>query len=142
MKKTSAILVLALAGVVSARDTKMMMPIAKAMESADYKAKVGDKIKFSFGDTAAAAAGKSLGVAKTSRKTNAVGKSDSAACEWVFLSAMIALRGKAESTGADQVVGIVSNYKNVEYASPTEYECHVGGVIAGVALKGTLVKGR
>lgn len=44
--------------------------------------------------------------------------------------------------GADHVDGIVSNYKKMEYSSPTEYECHVGGVVAGVALKGTLVKGK
>ena len=141
MKKSILILSLALAASLSARDTKLMMPLAKAMASADYKAKVGDKIKFNFGDAVTATGAQNLGVTITNKKTNAVSKSDSAACEWVFLSAMIALKEKAESVGADEVDGIASYYKKAEVPSATEYECHVGGIVAGVALKGTLVKG-
>ncbi len=140
MKKQIVFLALTLAGALSARDTKIMMPIAKAMASAGYKEKVGDKIKFTFGDSVTATGAQNLGITKTNQKTSAVGKSDSAACEWVFLSAMIAFKKKAESSGATQVDGIVSNYKNLENSSPTQYECHVGGIIAGVALKGVLVK--
>jgi hypothetical protein len=34
----------------------------------------------------------------------------------------------------------VSNYKNVETASETEFECHDGAIMSGVALKGDFVK--
>ncbi|MFC5460839.1 hypothetical protein [Massilia niabensis] len=37
------------------------------------------------------------------------------------------------------VVNIVSNYKNVEMSSDTEYECHDGAMMTGVALKGDFV---
>ena len=43
-----------------------------------------------------------------------------------FLSAMLALQKRAQSVGADAVVNIVSNYKNIENSSATEFECHEG----------------
>jgi hypothetical protein len=38
------------------------------------------------------------------------------------------------------VVNIVSFYKKDVMSSPTEFECHAGAVIAGVALRGEFVK--
>jgi hypothetical protein len=49
--------------------------------------------------------------------------------------------GKARQTiGANAVVNIVSFYQKNVMSSPTEFECHAGAVIAGVALKGDFVK--
>jgi len=76
----------------------------------------------------------------TNLKTNAVNKSDEKACEWVFLSALVALEKRAKQLGANAVVNIVSYYKKVPMSSETEYECHAGNVLAGVALKGDFVK--
>jgi len=140
MIKPVFILFLNLAVASFARDTKVMMPLGKILSSKVFKEKVGTGIKFEFADTTIPPEAKNLGSVKSSRKTSVFGKSDSAGCEWVFLSNMIALKQEAISKGADEVVGIVSNYKNIEYSSPTEYECHAGGIMAGVALKGTLVK--
>ncbi|MFC0250535.1 hypothetical protein [Massilia consociata] len=42
--------------------------------------------------------------------------------------------------GANAVVNIVSNYKNVENSSATEFECHDGAMMTGVALKGEFVR--
>lgn len=139
MMKPAAVLVLAFAAAASARDDKFMMPL-KFVESAEFKEKVGADIKFVFGDTAIPAGATSLGEVKTNKKTNSVGKSDSAGCEWVFLGAMKAIAAKARSVGATSVVGLQSNYKNVPYSSTTEYECHVGNVVSGVALKGIMIK--
>jgi uncharacterized protein YbjQ (UPF0145 family) len=52
---------------------------------------------------------------------------------------MIALDKRAKQLGANAVVNIVSYYQKVEMSSPTEFECHAGAVIAGVALKGDFV---
>lgn len=76
----------------------------------------------------------------TNKKTNAVGKSDSEACQWVLLSAIKALQEAAQKRGYDAVVNIRSNYKNNEFSSATEYNCGAGRIMAGVALKGELVK--
>ncbi|MNT94475.1 hypothetical protein D3C72_2361760 [compost metagenome] len=76
----------------------------------------------------------------SNRKTNGVGKSDEDGCRWAALSALIALQETAKSLGANAVIDIVSYYKKNEVASPTDYECHAGAVVVGVALKGTYAK--
>ena len=53
---------------------------------------------------------------------------------------MLALQKRAHSVGADAVVNIVSNYKNIENSSATEFECHEGNIMSGVALKREFVK--
>jgi hypothetical protein len=58
----------------------------------------------------------------------------------VFLTVVLALRDRAVSEGGDAVVNIKSYYKKNEVVSDSEYECHAGAFVAGVALKGTVVK--
>ena len=123
----------------SAADRKLMLPLEVAMNQKDAEAKLDDSIKFYFGDTAAPK-GKRLGSDSTSAKTNAFGKSDERACNWAFLSAMLSLQKRAKELGADAVVNIVSNYKHQVMSSTTEFECHAGAMIAGVALKADFVK--
>ena len=53
---------------------------------------------------------------------------------------MIQLEKRAKQLGANAVVNIVSYYKKDVMSSATEFECHAGAVIAGVALKGDFVK--
>ena len=123
------------------RDTKLLLPIATAMEGAkNAKEPLSGSVKFFFGNQPHPQVLTKLGSDVTNPKTNAVGKSDEAACNWVFLSAMIALDKRAQQLGANAVVNIVSYYRKVEMSSPTEFECHAGNVIAGVALKGDFVK--
>ena len=55
-----------------------------------------------------------------------------------MLSALISLRDRAEDMGGNAVTKIVSYYKKDTFSSETEYECHAGGFVAGVALKGTV----
>ena len=122
------------------RDTKLLLPIATAMEGAkNAKEKLSGSVKFFFGNQPYPKVLTKLGSDVTNLKTNAFGKSDETACNWVFLSAMIALDKRAKQLGANAVVNIVSYYQKVEMSSPTEFECHAGAVIAGVALKGDFV---
>jgi len=86
------------------------------------------------------AVAKTFGEVTTNKKTNAFMKSDKEACEWVMLSALKALQKRAQKEGMDAVVNIESNYKKRQFASETEFECGAGALMAGVALKGTLVK--
>jgi len=97
-------------------------------------------VEFYFGAQKHAKVIKSFGEDFTNKKTNAFNKNDKTACEWVFLSAMLQLQEKARQLGANAVVNIHSYYKKISFVSETEYECHAGGIIAGVALKGTFVK--
>lgn len=145
MKKwISAIVILgtslAAVGTVEARDTKQMLPIAAALEAKDSKEKLDGSIKFFFGNQQHPKVLSKLGSDVSNRKTNAFGKSDDKACHWAFLSAMLALEKRAGELGANAVVNIVSYYKKDAFSSPTEFECHAGALMAGVALKGDFVK--
>lgn len=122
------------------RDTKHILPIATAMATKDAEEKLEGSVKFFFGKQEHPKILTRLGTDVSNRKTNAVGKSDERACNWAFLSAMIALERRAKQLGANAVVNIVSYYQRVEMSSTTDFECHAGAVIAGVALKGDFVK--
>ncbi|TCS35545.1 hypothetical protein EDC30_11013 [Paucimonas lemoignei] len=131
---------LAAVGNVHARDTKHLLPIETAMAVADSKDKLEGNVKFYFGNQKSPKVLAKLGSDSTSKKTNAFGKSDETACNWAFLSALVQLEKRAIQLGANAVVNVVSNYQHNVYSSPTEFECHAGGIMAGVALKGDFVK--
>ncbi|MES2076885.1 MAG: excinuclease ATPase subunit [Pseudomonadota bacterium] len=132
----------ALAGALPAQaaDTALMMPIAAAMAANDAQSRLGDSVKFYFADQPTPPVASKITSDKTSQRTNGFGKSADKSCNWVFLSAMLALQKRAHEVGADAVVNIVSNYKEKVVASQTEFECHDGAIMSGVALKGDFVK--
>lgn len=123
-----------------ARDTIHLLPIEAAMNANDARLRLGEDIKYYFGDQPTPAIAKRLATDQTSQKTNSFGKTSETSCNWVFLSAMLRLQARAKELGADAVVNIVSNYKNVERSSTTEFECHDGAIMSGVALKADFVK--
>jgi uncharacterized protein YbjQ (UPF0145 family) len=123
----------------NAADNKFMMPIAAAMAANDAPTRLGDTVKFYFGNQPTPKIIKKLGSDTTSQKTNAFAKSNEKACNWVFLSDMLSLQKRAKELGANAVVNIVSNYNHVENSSETEFECHVGAIMAGVAFKADFV---
>lgn len=124
----------------AARDTVHFLPIEAALDANDARNRLGDSIKFYFGDQKTPAIAARLGSDKTSQKTNSFGKDAVTACNWAFLSAMLRLQARAQELGANAVINIVSNYKNVERSSTTEFECHDGAIMTGVALKADFVK--
>lgn len=77
--------------------------------------------------------------AQTSVRTRKFGRSNEEACQWVMLSALIQLRDRARAVGGNAVVNVRSNWRNVETSSSSEYQCAVGFLMAGVALKGDVV---
>ncbi len=123
-----------------ARDDKLMFPVAPALEAKDAKEKLDGSVKFYFGNQETPKILTKLGTDVTNQKTNKFGKSDERACNWVFLSAMIQLDKRAKQLGANAVVNIVSYYQKNVMSSPTEFECHAGNIVAGVALRGEFVK--
>lgn len=127
-------------GAAQARDTEYKLAISEVMQNPEFKAKLGSDIAFRFGEGKMPAGAQPLGEFVTNRKTNSVGKPDEEACRWAMLSALIELRERAQKQGGNAVVNIVSYYKKITYSSPTTYECHAGGILAGVALKGVVVK--
>lgn len=123
-----------------ARDTKHMLPLEDALGTPAAQEKLDSGVRFVFSGQDVPEIKQKLMVASSNKKTNAFGKSDVEACEWAFLSAMMALQERALKEGGNAVVDITSYYKKNEVASATEYECHAGAIMAGVALKGRIVK--
>ena len=130
---------LMLAGAAEARDTKHLLSVKDAMSSAAAQEKLDPSIRFVFADAPHAKVIKRHGNFVANRKTNAFGKSDQQACEWVMLSALIALQDRAKAEGGNAVINIESFYKQQPMASRTDYECHAGAIMAGVALRGDVV---
>lgn len=139
MKKTTGLLlgVMMASAAVSAqaRDTELKLSIQEAMKSPEAQQVLDPSVKVSFGGGGGAIIKKDL---VSNKKTNAVGKSDEQACQWAFLSAVKQFQETAKSKGASRVVNVVSYYKRNTFGSSTEYECHAGAIMAGVALKGDL----
>jgi uncharacterized protein YbjQ (UPF0145 family) len=128
------------AGAASARDTAQLLSIADGLETKGSKETLDGSVKFFFGDQQHPKILTKIASDFSNRKTNAFGKSDEVACQWAFMSVLLALQKRAHELGANAVVNIVSYYKKNEYSSETDYECHAGGLMAGVALKGDFVK--
>ena len=144
MKKILAGLMCLIIGLVSesvvARDDKHMYSIKEAMGLESFKEKIDPAVRFYFGTQQSPAYSKKFGTFSTNKKTNAFAKSDEEACSWVFLSALLSLQTRALNEGGNAVINIKSNYKKNEVSDNDHYECHAGAVMAGVALKGTVVK--
>ncbi|MEX2366470.1 MAG: excinuclease ATPase subunit [Pseudohongiellaceae bacterium] len=136
----AGILVILLSTSLHARDTRHMLLLEDALGTPAAQDKLDGSVRFYFSGQDVPEITQKLMVVETNKKTNAFGKSDVEACEWVFLSAMLALQERALREGANAVVDITSYYKKNEVASATEYECHAGAIMAGVTFKGRIVK--
>ncbi len=122
------------------RDDRLRFSIEEALSTEAAKQKLNTGIRFYFGDQEHGSITKKFGQFTSNKKTNAFNKSDQKACEWAFLSALTSLQQRAHREGGNAVINIISNYKNAEFKSNTEFECGAGTFMAGVALKGTVVK--
>ncbi len=144
MRKLFAVIltlsVLWMAPAVQARDTEYKLRIDQVLQDPEFKDRLGGDVDFYFGDQRTPKVGKAFGEFVSNRKTNSFGKPDEQACRWAMLSALLSLRDRAQEMGGNAVTKIVSYYKKDTFSSETEYECHAGGFVAGVALKGTVVK--
>jgi uncharacterized protein YbjQ (UPF0145 family) len=133
----AALLFAVIPGISQARDTTHFLPFEQAVQEALNAGRLDGSVKFYLAGNPVKANVVKSGVT-TSQKTNAFNKSDEGACSWALQSALIRMQNAAKQAGANAVVNIVSNYKNVVYSDTQKYECHAGAVMAGVALKADL----
>jgi hypothetical protein len=123
-----------------ARNVKLILPIAAAMEAEGIPDRPTGSVKFFFGNQKSPEILTKVGSHVATPRSGAIGISDERACYGALLWTLVALEKRAQQMGANAVVNIVSYYRKTEMASATEFECHVGNVIATVWLKGDLVK--
>lgn len=122
-----------------ARDDRVTFEIQPLLESTKAKEALLS-VPLYFAEKSPTSFDSKYGEVSTNKKTNAFMKSSQEACEWAMLSALKALQERALREGMTDVINITSNYKNKPFSSATKFECGSGAVMAGVALKGTLVK--
>lgn len=122
-----------------ARDTHHNFPVKDVIELGQSNGKLS--IPFYFGkQKPKGKVIKKFGEFSSNKKTNAFGKSDEEACRWAMLSALISLQERTLKEGGNAVINIKSNYRDKETVSSTTYRCGAGAIMAGTALKGTIVK--
>jgi uncharacterized protein YbjQ (UPF0145 family) len=131
---------LCLTDLAQARDTLHNFNVNEALQIGRDTGAILDNVRVFFAGQGHPAVSKKYGEFKTNKKTNAFNKSDEKACQWAFFSALKTLQSRALKEGGNAVIDIKSNYKSQEFASSTEFQCGAGALMAGVALKGTVVK--
>jgi len=127
-------------GPADARETRHKFSIEAALAKAQASGQLAPGIKLFFGKQKHAKPKAQLGPTRTSKRTNFFNKTDQEACDWAFLSSMIALSRYAQRVGGNAIVNIRSNYRDIEFSSETEYECGAGNVTGGTAFVGEVVK--
>jgi len=123
-----------------AADAEHKMSFAELMESAAAQQKLDGSVRLYLQGQKTPKVLETKGQDVSNKKTNAFGKDATTTCQWAALSALLALQEKAKRLGANAVIDIVSYYKKDAFSSPTDYECHVGAIMSGVAFKGTYAK--
>ena len=122
------------------RNSRLLLSIHEALQSSNFVNKIDPDISLYFGDQKHAEVTHSSGDFTSNKKTNAFNKSDEDACQWVLLSALLSLQDRARKEGANAIINIVSYYKKNIYKSDSQFECHAGAIMAGVALRGEVVR--
>lgn len=136
---TTVLIPLFISNVALAKDDIAKYSVAELLATDKAKSALQD-IPLYFGATETPAVSATYGEVMSNKKTNAFMKSDTEACQWVMLSALKALQNRARKEGMNAVINIESYYKKRTFISETEFECGAGNIMAGVTLKGTLVK--
>lgn len=142
MKNIALFLMITLMGLsttVSARDDHNMYSIEDAMNTSAAKQKLIKGYTYKFGDQTYGKIITNHGEFMSNKKTNAFGKSDKEACQWVFLSAMLSFQDRITQAGGNAVVNIRSYYKKNDISSATEFQCGNGAIMAGVTFVGDVV---
>src|SRR5690606_35975124 len=108
---------------VLAADDPNFFPLADVVEMGIAQGKLDGSVAFYLDGQRTPKVLSRMGEDVSNKKTNAVGKSALASCNWAALSALIAFENKAKQMGANAVVGMHSWYKKKEFKHAENYEC-------------------
>lgn len=122
---------------VAAAEEYQKHPVSAVLENHDSE--IDSDIALYFRGENTPSVAEEHGEYTANRRTKATRRSDDEACQWVMLSALLALQERAESEGGNAVVDIRSIYKDHEMEDGSQYECEAGFIMAGAALRGKVV---
>lgn len=142
-------------GILFAKDEIIEVDLEKILDSTTSKEILGDEVEFVFGsgsDNTKAILTNIISNKKTS-KTSKDSKFDTSlsgkhyefyeyekACGWVLLSNLKELKEQALRHNGAKVVNIISYYKKVPFNSKDKFQCAIGSMMIGVALKGDVIR--
>ena len=144
---------LSAAGPASARNDKLLLPVDVGLRSNATRQVLAPDIAMRFGKASAqglaieggasvhAVADPFGGNSGSNNGGRRDRRGDDVVCHDAFRKAVVELQAKARSAGATAVVGIVSNYNNMEMDSPSVFECHIGMSRGVVDLRGQFTRG-
>ena len=125
-----------------AADDLMTFDFNSVVERGYAEGILDENIHFILKGNSNPAIAKNFGEFSTNKKTNGFGKSDKKSCDWALLSALKQMQERAQSLEADYVINIISNFKSKEYEDSEQYQCGVGFLMSGVALKADIVRSK
>jgi hypothetical protein len=128
--------VMAISSPLLARDAVHHLDFKKVVAAATKDGQLDGSVRFYLKGQAHNEARQTFAAAVSNKKTNAFGKGEEEACEWALRSVLISFQEKAKSQGANAVVDLISYYKKRPWTNKSQYECHVGALMAGVAMQG------
>ena len=126
MNKVMTILALSavvVSGAAQARNDVLTLPLDSIIGTEKAKQALHD-VPVYFAGQKHAAISKNWGEVSTSRKTNAFGKSDEEACQWVLLSALKVLQEAAQQRQLDPAVARIHQIENVLQRRETQRRGH------------------
>lgn len=133
-------------------DSMHYFEIDKFMKSNAFKTSLSGNVEFKFGK--GSGAGEKI-IAKdliSNKKSSKTDKGDTfsdmkgefadneKACAWTLLSALKTFEERAMKEGGKKVVNLTGYFKKQEYDSKDRFQCAVGGIMVGVALRGDIAK--
>lgn len=136
----ATIVALFASSVLYAKNEVQYFDLNSALQSADFKRHLNDNITFKFGSNSGQGEKIIVSGVSTRQKANGVGKTDEAACRRALLNALIRFQKRALKEGGTKVVNLTGFYANQPYDSTERFQCGVGNVVSGVALKGDIAK--
>lgn len=123
-----------------AADVKERLSLRSAMETEEVRQLLGGDVEFYWGNQPHPPISRSFGKFKTSKRTTIGRRSRTDACAWALAGALIAFKERSDREGGNAVINLVSNVRNIEESSETEYTCLVGRMMVNVALEGQVVR--
>lgn len=139
MKKLLVTLLLvSVSSVAFAKNDIVTFPLSDVLNSPKAKEVLDPNIQISFGSGTKGNIIKAQ--LQSSKKTNAVGKSDQEACNWALLSALKTFQQRAIQEGGTKVINLTGYYYKNSFDSKTQFQCGVGNIMASVTLKGDIAK--
>ena len=144
--KTGLAMVLGIFGMLAvstpadARNTRLHLPLANVLGSADAQRTLDPGVQLYFGKQPYAEPVRRLNPYNSKKSSNFLNKTDEDGCNWVFLSSVKGLQQMARKMGGNAVVNIVSIYRdNEQIISDTHFECNAGTFVGTVELRGEVV---